>query len=198
MHVCICLVLILRLASALRSVAFFRDACPSARFCSPSDDKEEVLRKEAEFQAMLDDMLTESREIIAKNGINMGSTEAMLNALEETKKLNLTEEDEQKAVDEFSASLADFVDSMVKIDDGNGGEELSMLEQFAITNDAGDTVDVGPIHNLSLDDSLKIVKNLNMSQQDYDETVGLLQEVDPSERSDIIDFMLRARSRGQD
>ena len=169
-----------------------------ARYCGPSDDKEDVSRKEAEFQAMLDGMLADRRENIVKKGINMDSAEAMLSALEEAKKLNLTEEDEQKAVDEFSASFVDFVDSMVKMDDSSGGEESSMLDQFAITTAAGDTMDVGPIDNLSLEDALKIIKNLDMSQQDYDETLELLQEVDPSERSDVIDFMLRARSRGQD
>jgi hypothetical protein len=167
---------------------------------NPSDDKDEVSGKEAEFQAMLDGMLAESRKNIAKKGINMDSTEAMLSALEEAKKLNLTAEDEQKAVDEFSASFVDFVDSMVRTDDNKSGEEeLTMMDQFAISNSAGDpVVDVGPIDNLSLADALKIIKNLDMSQQDYDETVELLNDVDPSEISDIIDFMLRARSKGQD
>ena len=163
-----------------------------------NSDKDEVSRKEAEFQAMLDNMLNESRENIAKRGINMDSAEAMLAALEEAKNLNLTDPvDEQKAFEEFSTSFVDFIDSMVEVDDdGSGDKEPDMLDQSsAITNSVRDT---DKIDNLSLEDALKIVKSLNMSQQDYNEAVEILNDVEPNEISDIVDFMVRARSRGQD
>ena len=147
---------------------------------SNKNEQDEVKRKEAEFQSMLDDMLEESRNNIAKKGMNMSMTKA----LEEAKKLNLTKEDEQKAVDEFSASFVDFVDSIVELD-GN--------DQAPRMNDDPNSVPIDV--DLSVDDAIEIIKNLNLSQQDYEETVEILNDVSAEEVSDIIDFMLRARSR---
>jgi hypothetical protein len=110
----------------------------------PSSD---TAAKEAEFNALLNEMLTEARannknvdldspEAVAKalkeaqklkQAGNAGISEedrkaaAMAKALEEAKMSSLTEEDVKKVEEEFADALDDFIESMIKPEEQDSG-----------------------------------------------------------------------------
>ena len=171
------------------------------------NDKDDVAAKEAEFQDLLDSMLGEAQENISKKNIDVNSAEALMAALAEAKKLNLTEqeaaEEERKAVEEFSESFMEFIDDMVKVE---GDEEDSTTVSFADAFGGSappvkaavdlDTLEL-PTGPLSMSEALTMLAPMRstLSKAEWDETMELLEEVSPEERFDICSFMVRARMK---
>jgi hypothetical protein len=171
---------------------------------NPSSD--DVTKREGDFNALLNSMLGEARDNNSKRDIDVSSAEAMMMALQEAKRLNLTEEEaeeqERLAVEEFSASFMDFVDGMVKIESEDS--EKSMADAFgraaASLTASDDTLLAAaaadldrPSGTLSMSEALTMIQPLGLNKVDYEETVEMLNEVSPEERFDILQFMVKAR-----